>query len=392
MKTRQSWTVDGVLFILVTLAVGFAAYNTGASLLYLVLAMLLAFLVVSGFMASYMLRGLEVERRFVGALFARRPAPVSVVLRNTKRFFASYSLVLRDEIASDAGAGSTFAYALAPGAEESLHYHVTFPRRGWAELSRIVLETRYPFGFFERRLTLPLRRRVLVYPQLFGVRLDQWRVLGRPGAHGGDRKGEGTELHSLRDYTREDSARRIVWKVSARVNRLIVAETERDADPIYHLAIHPVVADPGARETIEAFEAALSFLASLAVAIVPRGQRMVLYTPDGEVTLNERADLDRLLRVLATMELALAPAAAAGADPKASPPAAAPAARRLRAPATALQVVFDGEARVTRHALERHEWSALMRPLDDAEGAGKGLAAMELPPAHQSTVQLAARG
>jgi uncharacterized protein (DUF58 family) len=252
--------------------------------------------------------------------------------------------------------GSAFVYALAPGEATTLRYHVVFPRRGWEELSNIVLESRYPFGFFQRSLDLPMRRRLLVYPELCSLELDQWRAVGRSGLHGGQDRGEGSELHSLRDYTAHDSARRIVWKVSARVNRLIVAETLRDADPIYRIALNcRAPAGETAEEleaTAERFERVLSFIASLGVAITPRGQRLVVYTPAGEVTVNERGDLERLLRALA-----LLPFEVEAPDDRAGQGNA-----HRWAPPDALQLIYAGEQRITRNAVEFADWNRLMHP------------------------------
>ena len=55
--TRAGWS-----FFAITLGVGFAALNTGNNLLYLVLSLMLAFLVLSGFLSESALRGLEIER------------------------------------------------------------------------------------------------------------------------------------------------------------------------------------------------------------------------------------------------------------------------------------------------------------------------------------------
>ena len=56
--TRAGWN-----FFAITFGVGFAALNTGNNLLYLILALMLSFLVLSGVLSESALRGIRVRRR-----------------------------------------------------------------------------------------------------------------------------------------------------------------------------------------------------------------------------------------------------------------------------------------------------------------------------------------
>ena len=60
---RIRFTSGGVVFTLGTIAVGFAAMNTGNNLLYLLLGSMLGFIAVSGWLSEQAIRGLRVERR-----------------------------------------------------------------------------------------------------------------------------------------------------------------------------------------------------------------------------------------------------------------------------------------------------------------------------------------
>ena len=63
--TRAGWS-----FFAITFGVGFAALNTGNNLLYLVLALMLSFLVLSGVLSESALRGIAVRRRLPRELYA----------------------------------------------------------------------------------------------------------------------------------------------------------------------------------------------------------------------------------------------------------------------------------------------------------------------------------
>src|SRR2546426_12793719 len=64
-------TPERVRFLLLTLAVGVAALNTGNNLLYLLLAMMLSLIVMSGILSEQCLRHLVIRRRIPEHVFAK---------------------------------------------------------------------------------------------------------------------------------------------------------------------------------------------------------------------------------------------------------------------------------------------------------------------------------
>src|SRR5688572_17487881 len=85
-------TSGGGIFLLILLVVGFAAWNTGNNLLFLVLSLLCSTLFVGGVAARASLRDLIVSARFPDHMFAGEAAPVIVTLRNAKRLLPSFSI------------------------------------------------------------------------------------------------------------------------------------------------------------------------------------------------------------------------------------------------------------------------------------------------------------
>src|SRR5436190_1529910 len=73
--TREGWWC-----LLATVGVGFAAVSTGNNLLYLLEAMLLALIVVSGLLSEMSMRGLCLGLRVPDEVFAGRPALFAVVV------------------------------------------------------------------------------------------------------------------------------------------------------------------------------------------------------------------------------------------------------------------------------------------------------------------------
>src|SRR3712207_6499889 len=87
-------TKGGLVFLSVLGVVAFAAWNTGNNLLFLVFSLLLSTIFVAWAAARTSLRDMVVKARFPDHIFAGEPAPVIVTLRNAKRFFPSFSVLV----------------------------------------------------------------------------------------------------------------------------------------------------------------------------------------------------------------------------------------------------------------------------------------------------------
>ena len=90
---RIRFTSGGIAFTLGTVAVGFAAMNTGNNLLYLVLSLLLAFLALSGVMSETALRGIEVRRRLSRDIHARARRRMAMAIWWQRSLAAANDLV-----------------------------------------------------------------------------------------------------------------------------------------------------------------------------------------------------------------------------------------------------------------------------------------------------------
>ena len=113
-----------------------------------------------------------------------------------------------------------------------LEVHVRALRVGYHGLFGLALEVRGAPGLFEVPLTfanpygIEVLPRALSRPLLMphGGRSMSLASAGRAGR----RRGDGTELHELREHHPGDAFRRIAWKASARRGVLVVKEFERE--------------------------------------------------------------------------------------------------------------------------------------------------------------------
>ena len=142
-------TKTGLWFVVFALVVGLAGTNTGNNGLYMVLAVMLSMLGVSGILSRNNVRALRVVLEPPGELFAETPAAFAVTIENLGRRLPRWMLVLSldEEVSSTV----LFPYIPARG-RRSITLEITPPRRGLYKISTAHLATLFPLGFFRKGL------------------------------------------------------------------------------------------------------------------------------------------------------------------------------------------------------------------------------------------------
>jgi len=234
-------TVGGVIFLAIITVVGFAAWNTGNNLLFLVFSVLCSTAFVGWAAARASLRDLIVSARFPDHIFAGDPAPVIVTLRNAKRLLPSFSILVeaRGPAADHADSRTRSRKRRNRYHKRPLAYFTYVPHRAAAEqrieqlfsvrghvlINGFELSTRFPFGFFRRRRRLKARNvDIVVYPKPQPVGDELHLLPMYAGRMASVRRGAGHDLFSLRDYQPQDDLRHMDWKATARARRLTVRE------------------------------------------------------------------------------------------------------------------------------------------------------------------------
>jgi len=248
-------TTGGVVFVVILAIVGFAAWNTGNNLLFMVLSIMLSTIFVSWMAARMSLRDLNVSARFPDHIFAGEQAEVLVTLRNSKRLLPSFSILVEMRgtfdrpglIKKSAPAKKTpLAYlTYVPhhaAAEQSIEQ--IFPKRGHVLVRGFELSTRFPFGFFRHRRRLGARDvDIVVYPKPEPI-TDKLNLLPlQSGQTTSLRRGAGQDLLLLRDYQQRDDLRHIDWKATARARRLTVREFAAEDERRITIVLDPTLTD-----------------------------------------------------------------------------------------------------------------------------------------------------
>ncbi len=328
---------SGKFFLLMTLAVGFGAINTGNNLLFLLLGMMLSVIVASGILSEAVIRHLRPRRRLPRRVEAGRPAPGQFTVHN-QGSWPALSVEVSEQNPRvlkglDQGAvvgpesiswwkfwrqqtdderrplAASYRLRFDADSESPLPTHYELPTRGLYRLFGPQLKTRFPFGFFEKTRTFDDPIELTVLPAPLPAR--QWLsdIAHHIGDESTDRRGRGDEFYGLRDYRPGEDRRAIHWKSTARLGEPVIRESEarqrRQIALIFDTRLHRDT--PASRRR---FEWGLRHLAGLLQSLQRRGFDTRLLTSNSEHAAPSELLLQ--LKTLATIQ-ALPPDAPAPA-------------------------------------------------------------------------------
>jgi|CXWL01.1.fsa_nt_gi uncharacterized protein (DUF58 family) len=289
-------TKVGLWYVLFTMVVAVAATNTGNNALYMVLAMLLSLLVVSGVVSKRNLGHLELDLEPPAEIFAKRPFELAFVLHNRARLLSRWLLQLsvtgpaargRRAVATPLGSPLLIVH-LPPRGQSRGRIEMLLRRRGRHQVGHAHVASIFPLGFFRKGLRYPLALEVLVYPELFPAATVETELEPRAGDEPARRAGWGHELHALRTFRPGDDPRSIHWKQTARTGQLIAMEREIEESRRLTIVFDNAVVRGPAGATLdeaaqERFERLVSEAATAAVDHLERGFEVELVTRDGVV-------------------------------------------------------------------------------------------------------------
>lgn len=292
-------TKVGLWYVILTVVVGVPAANTGNNALYLVVAVLLSLLVVSGITSRQNLRRLEVSLSSPPEVYVGRPFTLRYLLRNHGRFMDRRLVVV-------AGIGEgrpELVRHLPAGEERSGRLELVAKRRGAYRVRYLHLSSIFPLGLFRKGLRQLVELEFLVYPEI----LEGFpRGLETPGASGSrpsGRAGSGHELLSLRSFRPGDDRRGIHWKQSARTGELVYMEREAERERRVSILFDNAVGIPAGETEGRRFERRVSEAATAAHEYLARSYQVALITRDETIPFgNGRAHRRRIFDCLALVE------------------------------------------------------------------------------------------
>jgi uncharacterized protein (DUF58 family) len=323
--TREGWW-----FLLATVLIGLGAVNAGLNLLFAIWGMMLFLLVASGVLSELALRRLEIRRAPPPVIHAGTPYLMGIALTNRKRRLPAFSIEVEDLVDGRPIEKRCYFLKLPAGRTQETAYRHTIARRGRHRLTGLRLATKFPFGLLQKSREVASAAEVIVYPALVPVAPAVLR--GLPVRRGGSRQkwpSRDGDFFGLRDFRPGDDPRDIHWRTTARRGVPFVRENEDDEG-----TEATVVLDNAAGASPEAFEAAVSEAASVALELLRRGFRVALVLRGATLVADTgSAQATRILRALALVE----PAPETITTPTPLGPGAAEATIRVR-PGAALEI------------------------------------------------------
>jgi uncharacterized protein (DUF58 family) len=288
-------TREGKRFLLATLLIGFAAFNTGNNLIFLVFSMMLSFLVLSFVVLRVNMHGLKLRISQEQAIYAQRPSYITVTVTNHKKSLHSYSV----RVLSPGGEtkGTVFPRVTA-ASEPSRSVPVHFSRRGFYRFGEFFIESTFPFILISRRTACAVEGGILVYPEITDIDRIFPDLIGKTyeSVYGSKRGGD--EFSRIREFRYGDDWRRIHWKSSAKTQKFMVMEyAEEESKRI------TIVFDNLKPHNAEAFEKSVSLGASIAERLLREGFFVRLITCRKLIPFGTgREQLFKILDVLAQIE------------------------------------------------------------------------------------------
>jgi uncharacterized protein (DUF58 family) len=259
MPIAVEFTREGVIFVLLSLAIGAAAVNTGNNVLYLIFSLMLGMIVVSGIASRRVLQGLLPTLQFPDHLFAGIQSLCYISISNIKKRLPS--LAIRFAVRDPKFTSISRHFFYIPAQNHASGYaRFVFSRRGVFTLREMELQTQFPFSFFLKIRRYFLEHPVRVYPRNYRFTEDILSRFSEGILRESPYRGDSQQLLHLRDYSAFDSTKRIHWKASAKAEKLLVKEYQREQGRDLHLYFDCFTDDPHD----PTLETALSFAASLA--------------------------------------------------------------------------------------------------------------------------------
>lgn len=278
-----------------------AAWNTGTNLLYIVVGGLSSFVFFSMFLSIFLLRDISLHRIAPRAAYRDQPFQVHVRLENHRKWFPAVQLRL--ELDSDTKRTSGYVGHLPAGQAARLSVEECFDKRGEHLLAGYRIVCGFPFGLVERCRDFKDGSKVLVYPRVHLIRASAFQRIPSAGKVSNQSTDDGDEYFGLREYVPGDDIRRIVWRISARLDKWIVRELAQYQSRLVVLALDTTF-NPNVEEFNERFEQAIELTASIAIMLLRRRNEVSIVTSKGFLEGGDgKGHERRVLELLASVEV-----------------------------------------------------------------------------------------
>ncbi|MCH7871341.1 MAG: DUF58 domain-containing protein [Planctomycetes bacterium] len=277
-RPGASITRSGFVYFHALVLITLAALNASVNLLFLVIGLGIGIALIGVVVANAAMRRLRLTREAPDAVLAGRPFTIRYRVTNQRTRTAAFALRIRETVlyGNERLHVEGYIETVPAGETVTLDVSMTVPVRGGLHFKSARLSTRFPFGLFERRLTVVAEHQTLVFPALFPVRrtLKGRQALAAAQSLSAREQKQGQdEFYGLREYRHGDNPKRIHWRSTARTGQLLMREMV-DLKPQSIIVILDTYLPPGAEESLR--ERAISAAATVLCHALEQGYRLAL--------------------------------------------------------------------------------------------------------------------
>jgi len=288
---RAIITKTGIIFILVTIAVGSVGLSSQNNLIYFIFSLLLSTYIISGILSISNILDFDFNIYPIDFIFAKKPQAFYFELDNKTKSH-------RYLISAKVDKFESYFDIIAPGQNKNL-ITFAFPKRGKYNLNICNISSEFPFAFFKRMTKISKNNEIIVFPEIKKVALfDTGGSLAMP-IKTSELYPE--DFHTIKDYRQGEDARNINWKISAKIGdeKIVKRKSEGGAEKLFFVDTS-VLAYQNSNE----FEDAIRRIASAIFSSYEQGESFGMILPDKEISLNSgRKHFEKVMLLLATLSM-----------------------------------------------------------------------------------------
>lgn len=224
-------TRAGLLFVIVTVALGVVALVSGNNILYLLESFMLTSFAITGFMSERLLRSIDVDI-FRSQANANEQSPDLVRVRNLSK--RTLHLIQVYEYFEKEKRLLATIETLPPLQETTVRSQAKFSVRGIANWSGFAYGSYYPFGFAFKCFSRRLSGSRIIWPARTSIKQSEREIMLMQSKH---RSGTQYTEAEVRKMHEGDTLRSVVWTLSDRVEDEWVVRPTRASVESRHLRL-----------------------------------------------------------------------------------------------------------------------------------------------------------
>jgi len=222
-------------FLLITVIVLLAiAWNTDITMVYIFFVIVFVMFVLSFAHLQLSIPDISITRDMHDTAYEEDMLNVKMGIRNKRNMGVSFFELIDRFPGAAPGKeeNSLFILNINPRENKKISYVIDCYKRGLWRLGPVSIISQDALGFFKMRKSLNVFSEVLVYPSLFRVFSFPPLASGSVswmGVETAKISGDSHEFFGVREYQQGDAISRIHWPSTAKHNKLIVKQFERNA-------------------------------------------------------------------------------------------------------------------------------------------------------------------